>query len=97
MLIEELEANAMQENSEPEMEDWGNLILDPSNTKGCLSLYKHGLHVYWVLKRLLAKAMEQVVVEMTEMAQGIPNLRRKMKNLQVTLLMQDNKLEEIQQ
>ena len=36
-------------------------------------------------------------VEMAEMAQGITNLRREMKNLQITLLMQDNKLGEIQQ
>lgn len=41
--------------------------------------------------------MEQVAIEMAEMAQGIPNLKREMKNLQITLLMQDNKLEEIQQ
>ncbi len=34
---------------------------------------------------------------MAEMAQCIPNLRREMKNLQITLLMQDWKLEEIQQ
>lgn len=57
-IIQELEANAMQEDSEPEMEDWGNLIPDLGNTRGRLSLYKQALHVYWVLKRLLAKAME---------------------------------------
>lgn len=50
------------------MEDWGNLIPDPGNTRGCLSLYKQALHVYWVLKRLLAKIMEQVAMEMAEMA-----------------------------
>lgn len=54
------------------MEDWGNLILDPGNTKG---------HVYWILKTLLEKEMEHVAVEMADMAQGIPNLRREMKNL----------------
>ena len=96
-IIQEPEANEMQEDSEPEMEDWGNLIPDPGNTRGRLSLYNQALHVYWVSKRLLARAMEQVAVKMAEMAQGIPNLRREMKNLQITLLMQDNKLEEIQQ
>lgn len=86
----------MQDESELEMEDWGNLIPDPGNTRGRLSLYKQALHVYWVVKRLLEKAMEQVAVEMTEMAQGISNLRREMKNLQITLLMQNSKMEEIQ-
>lgn len=41
--------------------------------------------------------MEQEAMEMTEMAQGIPNLRSEMKNFQITLLIQDSKLEEIQQ
>lgn len=50
-----------------------------------------------VMKRLLAKAMEQVAMEMAELAQGIPNLKKQMNNLQITLLMQDSKLDEIQQ
>jgi len=68
MLIQELETKAMREDSEPEMEDWGNLIPDPGNTGGRLSLYKQALHVYWVVKQLMEKAMEQVAVEMAEMA-----------------------------
>lgn len=96
-IIQELEASAMQEDSDPEMEDWGNLISDPGNTRSRLSLYKKGLHVYQVLKRLLAKAMEQVAMESVEMAEGIPNSKKEMKNLQITLLMQDSKLEAIQQ
>lgn len=39
-IIQELEANALQEDSEPKMDDWGNLIPDPGNTRGRLSLYK---------------------------------------------------------
>jgi len=34
---------------------------------------------------------------MAELAQGIPNLKKEMKNIQVILLMQDNKLEEIKE
>jgi len=49
-LIQELEINAMQEDSELEMDDWGKLILDPENTREHLTLYKQALHVYWVLK-----------------------------------------------
>lgn len=96
-IIQDLEAAAMQEELDPEMEDWEYLLPDPGNTRDRLSLYKQALHVYWVMKRLLAKAMEQVAMEITEIAQGIPNVRKEMKNLQITLLMQDSKLEEIQQ
>ena len=79
------------------MEDWEYLFPDPGNTRGRMSLYKQSLHVYWVMKGLLAKAMEQVAMEMAELAQGIPNLKREMNNLQITLMMQDGKLDEIQQ
>lgn len=77
------------------MEDWEYLLPDPGNTKGRMCLYKQALHVYWVMKRLLAKAMEQVAMEMAELAQGIPNLKREMNNLQITLMMQDDRLDEI--
>lgn len=48
------------------------------------------------MKRLIEKAMEQVAEVMIEMAQKIPNLRRELKNLHVTIQMQDTRLEEIQ-
>lgn len=44
-----------------------------------MSLYEQALHVYWVIKRLLEKAMEQVAMEMAELAQGIPNLKKEIK------------------
>lgn len=40
--------------------------------------------------------MEQVAEEMAELAQGMPNMKRELKNLQITMLMQDSKLDEIQ-
>ena len=49
------------------------------------------------MKRLLAKAMEQVAMEMVELSQGIPNLKKELKNIQITLLMQDKRMDEIQQ
>lgn len=49
------------------------------------------------MKRLLSKSMEQVAMEMAELSQGIPNLKKELKNIQITLLMQDKKLDEIQQ
>lgn len=87
----------MEEQSDPEIEEWADIIHDPGNTRGRLTFYMQALHVYLVLKRLLAKALEQVAGEVAEMAQGMLNLKKEMKNLQVILIMQDNKLEEIQQ
>lgn len=96
-IIQQLEEEATQGQSESEMENWEYLLPDPGNTRGNMTLYKQALHVYWVMKKLLAKAMEQVAMEVVELAQGIPNLKKEMQNIQVTLMMQDNKLEEIQQ
>ena len=79
------------------MEDWEYLLPDPGNTRGRMTLYKQALHVYWVMKRLLAKAMEQVAVEMTELSQGIPNLKKELQNNQITMITQEKNLDEIQQ
>jgi len=96
-IIQQLEEEANQGQSGSEMEDWEYLLPDPGNTRGRMTLYKQALHVYWVMKRLLAKAMEQVAMEMAELSQGIPNLKKELQNIQVTLIMQDKKLEELQQ
>lgn len=79
------------------MEDWVYLLPDPGHTRGLMTLYKQSLHVYWVMKRLMAKAIEKIALEMAELSQGIPNLKKELKNIQITLLMQDKRLEEIQQ
>lgn len=95
-IIQELENNNLQEASDPEMEDWNRLLPDPGHTRGRISLYKQALHFYWVMKRLLAKTREQVAEEMIEIAEGIPNGRKEMDNMQCTLLRQDSRLKEVQ-
>lgn len=87
----------MEEDSVSEMEEWGDLVPDPGHTRGMMSLFKQTLHIYWVMKRLLPRALEQVVGEMVEIAQGIPNLKKDMKNLQIMMFMQESKLDRIQQ
>lgn len=57
-IIHQLEEEAIQAQSESEMEDWEYLIPDLGNTRR-MTLYKKKLHLYWVMKRLLAKSMEQ--------------------------------------
>lgn len=47
------------------------------------------------MKRLLAKALEQAATEMAQLAQGVPNLRRELRIIHITLEMQEKKLEEI--
>jgi len=92
-----MEEEAIQGQSDSEMEDWEYLIPDPGNTRGRMSLFKQSLHVYWVMKRLLAKAIKQVAIEMAELAQGIPNLRRELRIIQINLEMQEKKMDVIQQ
>jgi len=96
-IIQHLEEEAIGEQSESEMEDWEYLLPDPGNTRGRMTLYKQALHVYWVMKRLLPKAMEQVAMEMAKLSQGILNLKKELNKLQITIMMQDDKLDEIQQ
>ena len=92
-----MEDSIMEEDSEPEMEEWGDIIPDPGHTRGRMTLYRQALHMYWALKRLLARALEQVAGEMAKIAQGMPNIKKDMKNLQIIMIMQDSKLDEIQQ
>jgi len=92
-----MEEEAIQAQSDSEMEDWEFLVHDPGNTRGRMSLFKQSLHIYWVMKRLLAKALEQVATEMAELAQGVPNLRRELRILQISMEMQGKQLDEIQQ
>lgn len=94
-IIDALEDKVLEEVSDPEMEEWNTLLPDPGNTRGSLSLYKRTLHMYWVVKHLLAKAMEQVAEEMMEMVQGPLNLKREMNNLQFMIQKQDSRMEEI--
>jgi len=63
-----VENKVLKEPSNPEMEEYKSQLPNPGNTRGRLTLYRQALHTYWVLKHLLAKAMEQVAVEMVELA-----------------------------
>ena len=96
-IIQQMEEEATRAQSDSEMEDWEYLLPDPGNTRGRMTQYKQTLHVYWTIKRLMAKAMEQVAMEMVEMSQESPYMKKEMHNIKVTLIMQDKRLEEIQQ
>ena len=75
-IIQDMEASVREEQSDSETEEWAKMIRDPGNTQGRLTLYRQSLHIYWVLKRILAKVFEQVVKEMVEIANGVPNLQK---------------------
>lgn len=96
-MIEQMEDEALQGYSEPELDDWEQYLPDPGHTRGRMSLYKQSLHVYWGMKRLLAKAMEQVALEMAELIQGIPTMKKELKNIQIILMMQEKKMDDIVQ
>ena len=46
------------------MENLRTLILNPGNTCGRISQFKKTLYLYWLMKSLLGKAMEQISVGM---------------------------------
>lgn len=95
IIIPQLEEEAIQAQSRSKMEDWEYLLPYPGNTRGRMNLYKQSLHIYWVMKRLLAKSMEQIAMEMAELSQGIPNLREELRKIQVTLYMHDKTMDAI--
>lgn len=61
-LIAEWEEDINQQASvdEAELEDWKLLVPDLGNTSGRGTQFKQTLHLYWLMKCLLSKAMEQI-------------------------------------
>lgn len=57
-IIQNLESSVLEEQSASETKEWAEMVRDPRNTRGRLTLYRQSLHIYWALKCLLAKAME---------------------------------------
>lgn len=85
-IIQDMEANLREEQSDSETEEWAEMIRDSGNTWGRMTLYRQSLHIYWVLKCLLAKVLEQVVKEMVEISNGMPNLQKEIKSFQVIMI-----------
>lgn len=96
-IIRHLEEETLQEQSEDEMEEWEFLLHDPGHTRGRMSLFKQSLHIYWVMKGLLAKALEQVAKEMVELIQGNPDMRRELSFIRIAMERQEEKLDVIHQ
>jgi len=92
-----MESSILEEQSDSEIEELAEEVTDPGNTRGRMTLYRQSLHIYWVLKCLLAKALEHVAKEIAELAEGVPNIQKEMKNFQVIMINQNNKLEEMSQ
>ena len=43
-----------------------DFIIDPGNTRGCLTLFQQTIHTYWILKSLLAKAIQSLYASHVE-------------------------------
>lgn len=72
----------MEEDSEDEMEEWKDHILDPRNTKGRLSQFKQTLHLYWLMKRLVGKSMDQVSMDMALIIRDMPDYKKDLQTIQ---------------
>jgi len=96
-IMDYLEEEALQNQSDDEMEELEFLLHDPGHTRGRMSLIKQSLHIYWVMKGLLAKAMEHVAKEMVELALGDQTIRRELSYLRIAMTKQEEQLDVIQQ
>lgn len=94
-IIEAMENQILEEPSDPEMNEWSVQLPDPGNTRGRLTLYRRALHIYWVLKHILAKAMEKVATEMVDMAQEVKEAKQGTTKLEETIAHQNLQLKEI--
>lgn len=77
-LIDDWEAEIKQ-GSEPEEEidDWRTMVPDPWNTRGRITQFKHTLYLYFLMKRLLGKAMEHISMGMSVTMQGLPSYKKR--------------------
>jgi len=69
-----MESSILEEQSDFKIEELAEEVKDLGNTRGRMTLYRQSLHIYWVLKRLLAKALEQVAIKVAELAKGVPKI-----------------------
>ena len=97
IIIDAMEERVSEDPSDPEMDEWFSQLPDPGNTRGRLTLYRRALHTYWVLKHLLAKVMEQVAIEMLEMAQETATAKQKVANVEELMRQQYEHLKEIKE
>lgn len=82
--------------SEEEMKAWHEVIPDPRNTRGRLTLFKKTLYLYWIMKSLMGKAMEQPSMGMEMTLQDMPNYKKNLQAIQFQLCKQDIRLDRIQ-
>ena len=61
---------------EEEMEAWREVFPDLGNTKGRLTQFKHTLYLYWLIKSLMGKAMEQLSMGVAMTLQDMPNYKK---------------------
>jgi len=96
-ILEEWEEEVKQDSvKNEEMEDRRTLVPDPGNTKGKITQLKHALYLYWLMKSLLRKAMEQISVGTVVIVQDMTNYKYEFKKLWFQLHKKDIKLGRIE-
>lgn len=87
-LIEKWEADInKQVETEMEMatEEWKDLILDPGQTRGRLTQFKRTRFMYWSMKSILRKALEQISMNLVALAQDFSKYRMEFDKLKFQL------------
>jgi len=95
-LIEYWEEDIKQE-SEPkeEIDNWRMLVPNLGNTRGRTTQFKHTLYLYFLMKSLLGKVMEQIFVGMVVTVQGLPSYKKYMEKILFQLQKHDIRMNRI--
>lgn len=71
------------------------MVPDPGNTGGLIMQLKQTLYLYFLMKSLLGKAMEQLSMGMVVTKQGLPSYEKNMEIIHFQLHKEDIKMDQI--
>lgn len=71
------------------------MVPNPGNTRCRITQFKHTLYLYFLMKSMLGKAMEQISMGMALTLQGLPNYRKDMEKILFQLHKQDIRMDHI--
>lgn len=72
----EVVLNMHADKMEINVEYWQGILLDPGNIWGCITQFKQTLFLYWSMKSILVKFLEQISVGMTATIQDFPKYKQ---------------------
>ena len=66
-----------------DLENWHILVLDPGHTHGRTIYFKQNFHLYWLMKSLLAKALEHIPSGVVPTTQGFQKIAKNFRKFEL--------------